>query len=490
MQPSINKLLVILFFLASCNSKKEENTFNTVVQLKLAPDLPFKKIRLKRFDPLYGSRVSFDYDSSQANDWFEYRLNLTEPTVLYMVDEHNIGAGSLFLHPSDTLSMEITWPRDRPSILNKVITGKYPGDNSLIRVIRDTLNKALETLQKIKNFTSRKAINDFVDAIFQKEVLPLLLDEKRFFTSPTFAQYVLKPEVELQRSTLKNRLLKSHSFEPTATKFYSDSIMAKPNYRFWCSDNLEWQLFGDYIFEVINRSEATDLLSYIRNIENQYRNGDTTSLRIAVCYGLSSYASHALPNALNNFRTNVELNSVCKVYRLNRRKFDYPDYSPIQAPLIESRVLDKLMVTTLDDATARSLIHFINDTAQIYYLDYWASWCRPCVKGLPYTVKLSNANINRLKVLLVNVDDDYNNFRLATSKYHLPPAETVNVVPTESNRSYYKKLNSIEHIPLYQLLFFSGGDWHMMNAYSAADSLLQMQINKVLQALENKKAEP
>jgi len=53
----------------------------------------------------------------------------------------------------------------------------------------------------------------------------------------------------------------------------------------------------------------------------------------------------------------------------------------------------------------------------IYVINFWATWCAPCIKELPYFEKLNAENKN-VKVILVSLDskkdlDKKNSFRLS-----------------------------------------------------------------------------
>lgn len=45
----------------------------------------------------------------------------------------------------------------------------------------------------------------------------------------------------------------------------------------------------------------------------------------------------------------------------------------------------------------------LNDKNTIYVVNFWATWCAPCVKELPHFEKLNSEN-KRVKVVLVSLD--------------------------------------------------------------------------------------
>jgi thiol-disulfide isomerase/thioredoxin len=64
---------------------------------------------------------------------------------------------------------------------------------------------------------------------------------------------------------------------------------------------------------------------------------------------------------------------------------------------------DGITVKTYDYANFDSALHIKNDS--IYVVNFWATWCAPCVKELPHFEKL-NAQYKgqKVKVILVSLD--------------------------------------------------------------------------------------
>lgn len=57
-------------------------------------------------------------------------------------------------------------------------------------------------------------------------------------------------------------------------------------------------------------------------------------------------------------------------------------------------------------SSAASLMERLNNPDTVYVVNFWATWCSPCVKELPEFEKIADKYPNMpVKVLLVNLDD-------------------------------------------------------------------------------------
>ena len=63
----------------------------------------------------------------------------------------------------------------------------------------------------------------------------------------------------------------------------------------------------------------------------------------------------------------------------------------------------KTTISVYDFKKFEPLLHKKNDTT--YVINFWATWCKPCVKELPYFEELhSNYKDENVKVILVSLD--------------------------------------------------------------------------------------
>lgn len=61
------------------------------------------------------------------------------------------------------------------------------------------------------------------------------------------------------------------------------------------------------------------------------------------------------------------------------------------------------IIPIVDFDGLKPLLHKDNDT--LYVVNFWATWCAPCVKEIPYFEQIASEFVDRkLKVILINLD--------------------------------------------------------------------------------------
>lgn len=106
-------------------------------------------------------------------------------------------------------------------------------------------------------------------------------------------------------------------------------------------------------------------------------------------------------------------------------------------------------------------------------LDFWASWCRPCLKSIPDVKKLCDDHGTTLQIIGISLDEDLSKWEAAINDNAMNFCPQVICTLPEDADSYYFKKNidisaayNVSQIPCYILIDPSGyivGRWSQLN---------------------------
>ncbi|MBV6440822.1 MAG: Thiol-disulfide oxidoreductase ResA [Saprospiraceae bacterium] len=87
----------------------------------------------------------------------------------------------------------------------------------------------------------------------------------------------------------------------------------------------------------------------------------------------------------------------------------YGDSKSDTGDSLKAEHLKKIMIYNLDKSDS---ISFRDLRADYYLLDFWATWCRPCLEEAPRLISLKKQlGMDRLKIIGISVDDDVNHLK-------------------------------------------------------------------------------
>jgi thiol-disulfide isomerase/thioredoxin len=313
-------------------------------------------------------------------------------------------------------------------------------DSNLIAKNFRTINqKYAEIVSFLEYYTTKHELADSFLNSTQKFFLysSLLAKIPLYSNSFTFNKYGTLQKVEIENSSLflnKDSLL----YMETYRSFVLSYIMLKA--------------------EVSYLSPKTDFAK-LMYLSQKYLTGDTYDYAIfyfakkMIIFNLATNEIMLLITSLNNYRFKEYLESNLRA-KSNTIQFDQD--------IILNQNNEKYV---LDD-----LIKSFN--GKFIYLDFWASWCSPCLKEIPEGINMA-ANNKELKYILISLDDDFSKWKTAQKQLGIATEQSY-FLTGNFNSAIAKKLGIIS-IPRYVLI---GKDGNIISLDAPRPSDIQLTSQK------------
>jgi cytochrome c biogenesis protein CcmG/thiol:disulfide interchange protein DsbE len=118
-----------------------------------------------------------------------------------------------------------------------------------------------------------------------------------------------------------------------------------------------------------------------------------------------------------------------------------PNYTPTNTSSLQQAALFSLQ------STDGALINLSDYKGKIVILDFWATWCPPCRRGIPDLIELKNEYGDKIEIIGISVDTD--------SKSEVVPFMKeygINYPVVYGNMSVYQQYGGIRSIPTQFIL--------------------------------------
>jgi len=228
-------------------------------------------------------------------------------------------------------------------------------------------------------------------------------------------------------------------------------------------DNPPSTMFNDDFFAIpeykmfISNYVGREFTKYDTTPDDEFRLEDSM-MRVMAQKLPYKTAEYSLANILYQKSKMYSLNTLTRLYTSFKTLFPNSEYNnqlentiAVKSKTSKGSKASDFTVTTIDGKAVK-----LSDLkGKVVFIDFWASWCSPCIKELPHSKKIAErfANNDNVVFLSISIDKNEKNWRNAVDKYQVPG---INGLDGDGWTGNIAKLYNIQSVPSYFLIDQNG----------------------------------
>jgi thiol-disulfide isomerase/thioredoxin len=400
-----------------------------------------------------------------------YAVTLQQSTPVYLNISYGNTSWLLYALPGDTLLVDL---KGKADAYKPAFAGKRAADNTMLQEYMDRFKDNRKDIEQHLRNDSAFAFRNYRDTLEQRSLR--FIRSRRSSISPAF-YYQLTTDVRYACNLDKLSYLKRNRMysirpgeEETALPGYfnfiyrrgiiNDSALVSPAYT---------RFIDGYLF-----------YSYLRTVNFSRGKMNVTSEEL-FSYAKIIYDGKTLEQELVNLLRFALTREETKgaeliLAELQQHKFDTAIINPYERQLIRLKAFGPgalAPVFTLTDVNGKT-VSLSDFRGKPVYLDFWASWCGPCMREMPSSAELKKKFAGKdIVFLYVSLDTDEQKWRDAIKNKNI---EGIHLIVGKSDVVQNYRISSI---PRY-FIINRKGELVDINAPRPSDKSLEGKLNELL----------
>ena len=168
---------------------------------------------------------------------------------------------------------------------------------------------------------------------------------------------------------------------------------------------------------------------------------------------------------------------VLDTFKRNRKDI-YSDYLLENEVLFDSSVVDENNALLGANSIKTNWSELLKKyKGKVLYIDFWASWCVPCRKSIPYSVKLGKTLMDKnFHVIFISLDEEMDKWKKGMREHGIDTGYSF-LMPNLKTSEIIKRFK-INSIPRY-LIIGKNGEIISDDAPSPEDKNLKERIERI-----------